>query len=161
MTKNGILLINYGMIKFLFSNETNVAISKKIFEKVIGKSEKVLKIKKGEIGLTLVSDKKIHKLNKQYRKKDKPTDVLSFAYTENNSSVDWIWGGEWPARGGCLGDIFISVDTAKRQAKEHKHSLQKELRILFTHGVLHLFGFDHGNDKEEAEMGKWAGKILK
>jgi probable rRNA maturation factor len=142
------------MIKFLFSNETDVVISKKIFEKIVGKSEKVLKVKKGEIGLTLISDKKIHELNKQYRKKDKPTDVLSFAYTEGKNMAftksDLLQ----------MGDIFISIDTAKRQAEEHKHSLQKELGILFTHGVLHLFGYDHGNDKEEAEMEKWAKKIL-
>ena len=154
MTKNGILLIKLGMIKFLFSNETDVAISKKIFEKIVGKSEKALGIKKGEIGLALVSDKKIHELNKKYRKKNKPTDVLSFAYTEGKN-IAWTKSDLLQ-----MGDIFISIDTAKKQAKEHKHSLQKELCILFTHGILHLFGFDHGNDKEEAEMEKWAKKIL-
>ncbi|MEK7548061.1 MAG: rRNA maturation RNase YbeY, partial [Patescibacteria group bacterium] len=58
------------------------------------------------------------------------------------------------------GDIFISVDTAKKQAKENGHSLETELAVLFVHGLLHLFGFDHKTGREEAEMERWARKVL-
>jgi probable rRNA maturation factor len=53
------------------------------------------------------------------------------------------------------------LETAKRQAKERGLKLEEELAVLFTHGLLHLVGFDHGNDKEEAEMERWAKKVLK
>lgn len=96
----------------------------------------------GQVGLIIVNDKKIHELNKKYRKKNRPTDVLSFPY------------------GSGIGDIYISVDTAKKQAKERGHGLNKELDILFVHGLLHLFGFGHKNDKEEKTMESFAKKIL-
>jgi len=150
------------MLKFLFSNETDVAISKTVFVEIVAKFEKVLKMKvektlncqKGEISLTLVDDRKIQALNCDYRGKNTPTDVLSFAYIEDEKTNI--------THGSAIqvGDIFISTDTTKRQAKDHKHSLEKELSILFVHGLLHLFGFDHNNDKEEAEMEKRAKKIL-
>ena len=118
------------------------------------KVEKTLNCQKGEISLTLVDDRKIQALNCDYRGKNTPTDVLSFAYIEDEKTNI--------THGSAIqvGDIFISTDTAKRQAKDHKHSLEKELSILFVHGLLHLFGFDHNNDKEEAEMEKRAKKIL-
>ncbi|MDD3861313.1 MAG: rRNA maturation RNase YbeY [Candidatus Gracilibacteria bacterium] len=150
------------MLKFLFTNESEVSQSKAFFAQTVAKFEKVLKIKiaeilkgnTGEISLTLVNDSAIQKLNRKYRGKNMPTDVLSFAYMED--------AGVAQIREISLqiGDIFISVDTAKTQAKEHGHSLKKELEILFVHGLLHLFGFDHGDDKEEREMEKWAGKVL-
>ncbi|MFA6917382.1 MAG: rRNA maturation RNase YbeY [Candidatus Gracilibacteria bacterium] len=151
------------MLHFLFSNETDVAVQKTVFAKILvefGKTlktnvKKVLNGRDGEISLTLVDDKKIKELNSKYRKIAKPTDVLSFAYTEGKKMT----GSSGPAV--QIGDIFISVDTAKRQAKEREHSLKRELCVLFTHGLLHLFGFDHKNDREEAEMEKFAKKILK
>ena len=151
------------MLKFLFSNETKVDVSSAFFAKIVREFEKILSRRlmkivgreKAEISLILVGDKKIHELNRKYRM-NKPTDVLSFAYWEGKGK-----GAHENKRGVCLlGDIFISVDTAKRQARGHKHSLKKELTILFIHGLLHLAGFDHGNDAEEKEMEKWAKKIL-
>lgn len=148
------------MLKFLFSNETNVTVNKRIFADIVAEFENVLRVRikrllsceNGEVSLTLIGDKTIWKLNKNYRGKDTATDVLSFAYLEEKNS---------PANKVTeVGDIFISLDTAKKQAKEHSHSLNKELQILFTHGLLHLFGFDHQNDAEEKEMEKWAKKIL-
>lgn len=151
------------MLHFLFSNETNFAVPKVVFAKIVAGFEKVLMAKvrevlgceNGEVSLILVNDQKIKLLNSKYRKKNKPTDVLSFAYTEGKRLKGFE---KSPVQAG---DIFISLDTARKQADEHKHGLKKELGILFTHGLLHLFGFDHGNDKEEAEMGKWVDKILK
>jgi probable rRNA maturation factor len=159
--------MNYGLIKnkmslkFDFTNETNQKVGDSVFKplferftKVLSKKiSEILKKKNGKISLIIVDDKKIHKINKEYRNVDKPTDVISFEYMEDRSAV---YGGSEVV----VGDIFISLDTAKRQAEEHHHSLQKELGILFVHGLLHVIGFDHNDDKEEKQMEKWAKKVL-
>jgi probable rRNA maturation factor len=76
-------------------------------------------------------------LNRQYRGKDKPTDVLSFPLAD-----------EWQP---CLlGDVVISVETATRQARRRGHSLREELQTLLIHGILHLLGYDHEISRSEA-----------
>jgi probable rRNA maturation factor len=92
-----------------------------------------------EVGLTLTGDAEIHALNRDYRKKDRPTDVLAFAMRE----------GGGPVTPGLLGDVVISVDTARRQARK---GLLREVELLWSHGLCHLLGYDHRNDREEAEM---------
>jgi probable rRNA maturation factor len=82
----------------------------------------------GSVALCLVSDRAMRALNRRYRGKDAPTDVLSFP-------------SDAP-----FGDIVISVDSAARQAKEAGHSTGREIRILFLHGYLHLLGYDHETD---------------
>lgn len=148
-------------LKLDFTNETKEKVVESVFKslfecflKVLEKKiAKILGKKNGKISLVIVDDKKIHKINKEYRGVDKPTDVISFEYMEDTCAV---YGGDVVV----IGDIFISLDTSKRQAKEHNHTLKKELSILFVHGLLHVLGFDHNDDKEEAEMEKWAKKIL-
>lgn len=155
------------MLFFDFINETDVKIPKSLFEGKILRLEKIpgagilenisasryVKKNNGTIELILVDDKKIQELNKKYRGKNKATDVISFAYLDivdfKKEMGDLI-----------IGDIFISVDTAKRQAKENGHSLKRELEILFVHGLLHCFGFDHKNMKQEKEMESMARKVL-
>lgn len=149
------------MLKLGFANETKEKTGKAFFKKYVEKLYAVLKSmidkkligRDGQIDLVLINDRKIRLMNKEYRKKDRPTDVISFAYLEVT---------EFARESGdvVVGDIFISVDTAKRQAKEKGHDLKRELAILFVHGLLHCFGFDHRTDKEEAEMEKWAKKVL-
>lgn len=90
---------------------------------------------KGEVNLILVGDKEIHRLNKKFRKKDKPTDVLAFPMGEE----------------GILGDIAISTETTKRNAKHYGVSYKQELKRLVIHGVLHLVGYDHGRKMSNAE----------
>lgn len=150
------------MLKFNYLNETSERYSKAFFEKNVEalykslkpRIERMLKKRSGRIDLILVNDKTIKDLNSEYRKKDKSTDVISFAYLEV-TEFEKLEGDI------IVGDVFISIDTAKKQAKSHNHSIRKELLILFTHGLLHLFGYDHRNDKEEDEMEKEARKILK
>ncbi len=89
----------------------------------------------GAVTVLLADDARLKELNRTYRHKNKPTDVLSFPAGEN---------GE-----GVAGDLAISVETAARQAAEHGHALYDELRILVLHGVLHLAGYDHEADKGE------------
>lgn len=149
------------MIKFGFVNETKAKVSGKSFEVLAAKFYKVLKAhvdkmllkRDGMVDLVIIDDKKMRAMNKEYRDKDMPTDVISFAYLE-------VTQYEKEEGDIIAGDIFISIDTAKKQAKEKGHSLMKEMEILFVHGLLHCFGFDHKNDKQEKEMEKWAKKIM-
>ncbi len=89
----------------------------------------------GEITVLLCDDLRIKDLNRSFRGKNKPTDVLSFP-AGNNAE-------------GLVGDLAVSVDTAARQAREHGLTLEDELRILLLHGVLHLAGYDHEADAGE------------
>ncbi len=111
---------------------------------------RALELEGRELSIALVSDAVIHELNRNYRKKDKPTDVLAFAMSE----------GEGGAMGGALGDVVLSIDTAKRQAKEHRHTLLEELTMLLAHGLLHLLGYDHRHDREERVMNAKAGRLV-
>jgi probable rRNA maturation factor len=97
------------------------------------------------LSLTVVDDAAIRELNRDHRGKDKPTDVLSFPMFE---------GGEAPQAGveRMLGDVVISVETARRQAAEYDATLQRELYRLLIHGLLHVMGHDHEEARERAEM---------
>jgi probable rRNA maturation factor len=95
-----------------------------------------------EASLTLVSDEEIRSLNRQYRKIDRPTDVLSFVMNEPNYETKAV----------MLGDIIISVPTAKAQAAKYGHSLEREMLFLTVHGMLHLLEYDHQNKADEQIM---------
>ncbi len=94
--------------------------------------------------IIFVDDMFITSLNHDYRGQNKSTDVISFAL-EDNLTIDL---GEYR----LLGDIYISIDTAKRQADEYGHSLLRELSFLAIHGLLHLLGYDHMNEEDEKVM---------
>jgi probable rRNA maturation factor len=96
-----------------------------------------------ELSIDLVGDGRMRRLNCQYRKKDRTTDVLAFAMRESSSPVSAL-----------LGDVVISVPTARRQAKEGRRSLSEELAWLLVHGVLHLCGYDHERSDAEARRMK-------
>ena len=85
---------------------------------------------RGSVTIAIVPDGRVRQLNRQYRRKDTPTDVLSFPSEER----------------GYLGDIVIAAGVARRQAREAGHSVPTELRILALHGLLHLLGYDHERD---------------
>ena len=84
-----------------------------------------------------MTDQTIHELNRQYRNKDKPTDVLSFPLADEVCPT-------------LLGDVVISIDTARRQARQRKRAFADELRALLVHGILHLLGYDHEVSDSEA-----------
>lgn len=93
-----------------------------------------------EISLLYTGDEEIQALNRQYRKKDKPTDVLSFPAEERSGGIL------------VLGDIVISLPTAGRQCARCETGLKDEVRLLFCHGLLHLLGHDHRTKAEENAM---------
>jgi rRNA maturation RNase YbeY len=89
-------------------------------------------------------------LNKRYRRKDRPTDVLSFPSPR-----------DFRSRSGYLGDLAICVPVLRRQAREQGHAETRELRVLLVHGLLHLLGFDHEKGPRQArEMGRWEAVLL-
>lgn len=150
------------MLKFGFDNETKVKVAgAAFFKKYVERLYQVMKKeidrklfkRDGQLDLVLITDRKMRSMNKEYRGKDSTTDVISFAYLE-------VTDYEKEPGDIIVGDIFISVDTAARQAREKGHDLKKEMAILFVHGLLHCMGFDHNTDEEEAEMEGWAGKVL-
>ena len=97
------------------------------------------------LGLRFTDDASIAELNSAWRQKTGPTDVLSFAALDD--AGDWMEGPSIE-----LGDIVVSLETARRQAEEQGHSLQRELRWLVSHGLLHLLGWDHPDDASLAAM---------
>ena len=112
-------------------------VESKLLSKIAHRALEVLGLNRAELSIVLVSDAQIRRLNKLYRNKDKPTDVLSFPIGEKVKG--WL----------ILGDIVISVDTAKRQAQELGYSLEEELKRLLVHGLVHLLGYDHELGGEE------------
>ena len=122
-----------------FDNRTNFEFDinelKEIYEDLTDK----------DIELILTTDEEIRELNKIHRNKDKATDVLSFPL-ENIPGMP-------------LGSIVISIDTAKKGAKEFGHSVEDEIKLLFIHGLLHLLGYDH--EVDNGEMREKAAEIIK
>ena len=91
-----------------------------------------------------VDDEEIHHLNKEYRKVDRITDVISFAFEDNQ---DIMYNGI-----RMLGDIYVCIPQMKRQAEEYGHSEKRELSFLTVHGLLHLLGYDHMEKEDETKM---------
>jgi metalloprotein, YbeY/UPF0054 family len=126
-------------------NETNEKIDETIqIEKIIKHALEKEKLENVEFSIILVDNDKIKQINKEYRNIDKETDVISFALEDEE------WGFIPEKR--VLGDIYISIDKAKEQAKDYSHSLKRELCFLSIHGLLHLLGFDHMNEEDEKIM---------
>lgn len=116
----------------------------------------------GEVVITMVTNERIHELNRDYRGVDRPTDVLSFAMNESGEEepeifVDEEEAGDYP---NMLGDIIISIPKAEEQAKDYGHSFEREICFLAVHGFLHLLGYDHGTEAEEKEMFQRQEEVL-
>lgn len=109
----------------------------------------------GNFSVTFVSDEEIEELNREYREKDEPTDILTFALSD---------GDEFPNPEGEkeLGDVFISLESMRRNAGEFEVPEDEELERLLLHGLLHLSGMDHrSNDFSSEEMLLLQEKILR
>ncbi len=102
---------------------------------------------KAEVNITLTDNDEIKKLNNEFRKIDRETDVLSFPLCENGEyDINYSTGAK------LLGDIVISVEKAKEQAAEYGHSFEREISFLTVHSTLHLLGYDHINSEEEEKV---------
>ncbi len=112
-------------------------------------AEKELTEGDSEISISFVMNDDIQEINKTYRGKDQPTDVISFALEEMGEGEIEISGIGGPR---VLGDIVISIERAREQAVEYGHSFDRELGFLTLHGFLHLLGYDHMEDQDEKRM---------
>lgn len=116
----------------------------KVLNKVLRKALKLEKVKHAVFTIIFVDNDKIHQINKEYRKIDRETDVISFAYEDNETKK--------VSKLRVLGEIFVSIDKMKEQAKLYGHSETRELCFLCVHGLFHLLGYDHQTKDEESIM---------
>lgn len=120
---------------------------RKDFSIIAKRTEEILKLKKEySASVIFVNPEEIHEINKAYRGINRPTDVISFALMDSEDDYEMMEDDNE------LGDIFINVEAIRNQAKEYGHSLRREVCFLFTHGLLHLLGYDHMKEDEEKEM---------
>lgn len=110
-----------------------------------------LGLRECRLSLVLTDDQQIQALNRRWRHKDSPTDVLSFPMFE---------AGNVGRVQETIGDIVISMDTAVLQATERKHSVESEVTILFVHGLCHLMGYTHGNAKDANRMAQLENTLV-
>ena len=107
-----------------------------------------------ELSVLLTDDSFIRGLNGTHRGKDRPTDVLAFPLLPESA------GEPGAPDQALLGDVVISIDTAERQARQRKHTLMDEITFLLAHGILHLVGYDHQTDADEAVMNAMTQKLV-
>jgi len=120
---------------------------------VLEQAQKIEQLDQVLFNVIIVDNDYIHKLNKEYRNIDKETDVITFALEDEKDMI--------PLEGvRVLGDIYISLDRAKIQAKEYGHSLKRELAFLAVHGFYHLLGYDHMTKEDEKIMFEKQERVL-
>lgn len=129
-----------------------------LLEQLLEQAAEVVRLEDGEVSLTFVDDETMRELNSEYRGIDQPTDVLSFALRDEVDGEAEIWHEH--AVPDLLGDIVISVPTAKRQSEQYGHSLEREVAFLFIHGFLHLLGYNHDDEQSEREMFRLQEQLL-
>lgn len=128
----------------VFNIHPNIRFNRNNLKNFIRDKLKELDVREEEINIVLTDDEYIRNLNKSYRGIDSPTDVLSFSMDENV-----LWG-----------DIYISLDTAIKQAEEQGWDLDREVRFLAIHGLLHLLGYNDEDEEGYNTMMKLAEKLL-
>ena len=143
-------------MEIAFLDETNTVSQEKINEiyELLQYAADYLKLPEDtEMSVTFMDNAAIQVINRDYRDKDQPTDVISFALEEETEEeLPIIFDDEMPAMPRNLGDIMISVERAKEQASEYGHSYDRELGFLALHGFLHINGYDHMTPEDEKEM---------
>lgn len=169
------------MLELTFYNQTKDSrYGEAFFKKITKAALAVFGLENYRVGLSisLLDEERMRRLNKQHRRKDKVTDVLSFPLQEDplkklagakNSNIIDIFGSfEESERAPFsslpnimeLGDIFICPPQIKKRAENNKENFEHQLRFLAIHSLLHLFGFDHQNLSQDKEMFEWTKKIL-
>jgi probable rRNA maturation factor len=122
-------------------------VSKSVVRRWAERMLRRLDLSHAELSVALTDDREIHELNRVFRRRDRPTDVLAFAMREGDPC-----GSAQGPDSELLGDIVVSIETARRQAARRRRSIDSELRMLLAHGLLHLVGYDHRTDDEERVM---------
>lgn len=133
-----------------------------IIKKVVKKCFEIEKMENSKlyISITLTTPNNIQKINKEYRKIDKSTDVLSFPMFEKEEIDEKIQNQNFEYE-DILGDIIISVEQVKIQAEEYGHSFERELAYMVVHGFYHLMGYDHMIEEDKIVMRQKEENVLK
>ena len=143
----------------ILNRQRAVRVARRPLELFLARVRRELGISEADVTICLVSDEEIARMNREFRKKEGPTDVLSFPAIERGKraavarkhSRTVKRSGRGAPTGYFLGDIAISPSTARRNSKELGRTLPSELQILVLHGVLHLLGYDHETDRGEMD----------
>ncbi|WP_203339821.1 rRNA maturation RNase YbeY [Planococcus beijingensis] len=147
------------MIAIDFMDETESLNQQELefVQKILEHAAKEEGLGDSEVSVTFVTNEMIRDINREYRGKDQPTDVISFAMEELGEGETAIIGSPEPR---MLGDIIISLDRTKEQAADYGHSFERELGFLAIHGFLHLLGYDHMTEEDEKKMFSRQEEIL-
>lgn len=141
------------MNKFEIINETNIEIKElNKLNDVVEFALNYQKVDKAIFNIIIVDEETIRKINREYRKKDSVTDVISFALEDDLTFIKTEFR--------VLGDIYICIKKALEQASTYGHSLMRELSFLTVHGILHLLGYDHMIETDEKIMFELQERIL-
>ncbi len=125
----------------IFNNQKKIHLALARYEEFVAGTLRKMKLNPNNIAIAFVTDSEITRLNKNYRKKNKPTDVLSFP----------AQSGKRVNKKKFLGDIAIAPAVARRYAKKNGRTLENEICILILHGILHLLGYDHETDQGQMD----------
>jgi probable rRNA maturation factor len=126
----------------ILNKQNKIHLALKPLESFLCKAQRALKLKPDLAAIAFVTDAEIARLNKTYRKKNKPTDVLSFPVQSSAKRLN---------KNKFLGDIAIAPAVARRYAKKHGRSVEREICVLILHGLLHLLGYDHEADQGQMD----------
>ena len=140
------------MNKIEIFNQTKEKIDLDNLKRIVDYTLNKENIDNGLLNVIIIDNERIQKINKEYRKIDRPTDVISFALEDDDTFVK--------IDERVLGDIFISIDKVHEQSKNYGHSELREISFLTVHGTLHLLGYDHMTETEEKIMFDKQDKIL-
>jgi len=138
----------------IINRQRRVPVDVKPLGQFLGRVQSALRLSGREVSICLVSDPAMARLNRAFRRKRGPTDVLAFPANgrlrrQAGQKAKRHEAPQLPARDPYLGDIAISAETARRHARRFRRTLPQELRILILHGMLHLLGHDHETDRGE------------
>jgi probable rRNA maturation factor len=135
----------------ILNRQRAVRVSRRPLETFLRRVQKQLGLREASVTVCLVSDAEIARMNKTYRKKTGPTDVLSFPAAARRARGSLRAASKRKKEVEFLGDVAIAPATARRYAKKNRRTLASELRVLILHGVLHLMGYDHETDRGEMD----------
>jgi len=141
------------------NTQKKIKIDQRKIKKVVQNILDILSYDDFDIGIWFTTNKTIHKFNKEFRKKDKPTDILSFAYHSNIKAGQLIKPKSEEDKN--LGDLIISPEYVQKNTIKMDENFEDRLKMLLVHGICHLIGYDHEDDKDFTKMQKKEKEIMK
>ncbi|MCF1782892.1 rRNA maturation RNase YbeY [Lactobacillus mulieris] len=153
-------------IDITFNDETNFLVDtsrdwrKWIMDLLLMAKKEISKDNNLEMSINFIDEDKSHQINRDYRGKDRPTDVISFAIEDGEEGVDLSGFIEDPDFTEDIGDLFMCISVIKRHAEEYGTGFDREFGYTLVHGFLHLNGYDHIEPVEAKEMFGIQGKVL-